>query len=380
MWRLYNRILTIAIFIFTLQVPASHTEISAGIRFYNNQWQETWLLTPAPELTFSSKWVALQFDGRMGTYSPVSAPDNYVLQSHFAMIPMLRLKVGPLESSLGYGYAYRFRREEIYNDSEEWEFSSTQESGGEFRFLFGLGFSVSERMNLHLNGGYHYLNEDNRAFSFGMNLGFKSSNPVIQKVESEMPDSISDPVETVNSPEPPVSQPAKQIENKTPTPTPATKPEENRRIKTVCLIETNDNFINEINASLEAALISNGISVLNWAKIKEAVRLNYQDQNTNNLNSISTQANRDDWLMDDMQTLFNGAGLFPLDAAIETRLRYIYETYGGAILVNAAYVRLLDPQTGEVIITIEYDKPESSFSECKTALTMEVIQKLLLLD
>ncbi|NQT25037.1 hypothetical protein HQ585_06770 [candidate division KSB1 bacterium] len=376
MWQRQRKFIAISITIYFLLIPINYAEISTGIRVYNNQWHETWLITPAPVLTFSSKWMALQFDGTFGTYSPQAAPYNYIIQSRFSMIPMLRLKVGPIESGLGYGYAYQFSRNEILNKSDQWEFSSLQENSGEFRFLIGLGFSVSDHLNFHVNGGYHYLNQNNLAYSFGMSIGFKQSISEIPEKESVTDNRPSPDNQSINTVERSDSQPAIEITNQTKSQVPELEPKATAQIKTVCLIGTQDKFINEINASLEAALIKNGTSVLSWDKIKVAVRKHHQKMRIEESNGNSSYDDRDDFFMNDMQIFFNGAELFALDAVIDTKLRYIYETYGEEILVNAAYIRVLHPKTGEILIAIEYDKPESSYSECKAALTTQLIQKL----
>ena len=373
MWHPIKSISFILVLLFQMTVPGIHAEICTGIRLYNNQWQETWLMTPAPEVTLSGKWIALQFDGAMGTYIPKAKPQNYILQTRFSVVPMFRLKFGVLETMLGYGFAYQFRREEQLNDSNQWTFLSPQENSGEFRFLLGLGFSLSEYMNLHLNFGYHYLNKDNMAYSSGLSIGFNKM--VIQsgskKPNGERLESLLSPPEKEDAPR--KTQTVIEKKNKREATTIPQAPKDTIRIKTVCLVSTKDEFINEINASIESALIKNGTSVLSWEKIKEAVWQHYRNTQTSSANNILDQS---DFFMTDSQILFNGADLFDLDAAIETRLRYIYETYGGEILVNAAYLRALHPKTGEVLISIDYDNPESTLAECKAFLISELLKKI----
>lgn len=362
--RLHYQFIT---FIFLLLIPAIRSEISTGVRLYNNQWQKTWLITPAPELTFSGRWVALQIDGALGTYSPPPSSKNYITQSRISMIPMFHLSLGPVETHLGYGYAYQFRREEIFTASDEWVFNSFRESSGEFRFLLGLGFSLSDHLNCHFDGGYHYLNSKALAYSFGIRVGFKQCVTQITHTETSLEQresllkSVESTIEDSNlNKNNYTSSELERTEKFVETPT----------LKTVCMVGTQDKFINELNSTLEAALVKKGISVLSWDKIKSAVRQQYNGSRDTPL-KYSAQ---DDFFMDDMQIIFNGSELFPLDAVIETKLRYIYETYGGEILVNAAYIRLLHPKTGEVLGALEYDKPESSFSECKAALTSRLIE------
>lgn len=356
----------------------SRADIATGVRIYNNQWQDTWLMTPAPEITFTGRWIALQADGTMGTFSPASSQDNYIIQSRFSVIPMLRAKFGPLETGIGYGFAYRFRREEIAAGSDRWAFSSVQETGGEFRFLAGFVFSLSDRLNLHLNGGYHYLTDEAMAYSAGISLGFKRMTVVTRAAEPEMDDG-SDPVQTVESlaekPEPDRPD-EKPTEESASTAIYKPKPQAAPQIQTVCFIGTEDRFINEINASLGAALIQKGIHVLNWDMLKTAVLKDIEAKADQEVSPNRSQASRNDFLMDDQQILINASSLFPLNAAIETKLRYVYETYGGAVMVNAAYVNMLDPQTGHALFTIAYEKPESTLTECKTVLTEQLVRKM----
>lgn len=388
MWRQYHRSLICILITSFLSPAVLHSEISTGVRIYNNRWHETWLMTPAPEVTLSTKWFAVQWDGTFGTYAPSAAPENYMIQYRLSLVPMMRLQAGPLESFLGYGLAYRFLREEIPLESNQWAFSSLQEVRGTFRFLLGLGISISERMNLHLNGGYHYQNEDNLAFSFGMSLGFKQTSAVDQPAPADTEkappaDNSSDDSKFNSAQTPSEKKPAESPAALSPASNAASSAAaaesagagalSRKPIQTVCFIETRDKFINEINASLGASLIEKGIHVLSWEMIKTAVREHHQTQFSKTGDS---SADRNDYLMDEMKIIINASSLFPLDAVIETKLRYIYETYGESILVNAAYVQLLNPQNAEPFMSIDFEKPESTFLECKTELTSKLSEEL----
>lgn len=373
MRRSLKYILLIHLLLCTHIISKAHAEICTGVRIYNNQWQETWLMTAAPEVSLKGKWLALQFDGTFGTYSPKASPQNYILQSRMSAIPMINLNMGVLETMIGYGFAYQFLREEIYTEPAQWTFSSTQETSGEFRFLLGLGFSVSDRMNLHLNGGYHFINEDNSAYSFGMSFGFKS---ITGASDSPKPENIkprkllSPPEKDVISTEPEIiAEEAEEPQTKIIPPV----SDDTALIKTVCIIGTEDPFINEVNADIESAFRENGIRIIDWEKIRAAAWQQYEHSYAENSNAT---LNPSDFFLTNSQILYNVADAFDLNAVIETKLRYVYETYGGEISVNAAYVRAIHPKSGKVLFSINHEKLESSFSDCKSALISELVLKL----
>jgi hypothetical protein len=134
-------------------------------------------------------------------------------------------------------------------------------------------------------------------------------------------------------------------------------------IKKVTLIDTPDPIVNELNSAIETILTQAGIQVLNWEKVKNEIE---QKSKTTDAASASS----------DMEIAIEGSNLLKLDAIIETQMRYTYKSYGGDIWVHFAHLRIVQPSTGQVLFSTQYNIPESTFIRCKQKISGDVLNAL----
>ena len=76
----------------------------------NNHWENHWVLSPAPEVTFSGKWFLFSADGTLGYFHPSDSPQSTLFMTRASMVPMLKLQLGPFFLAAGYGISHQYKR------------------------------------------------------------------------------------------------------------------------------------------------------------------------------------------------------------------------------------------------------------------------------
>ena len=324
--------------------------INLGMRICNNQWNNKWLITPAPEVSLSTRWFWIGADGTMGSYKPLVGRGGYIFQTRFSLIPMLRIPfIGPFFGAAGYGFSYTFRRVELENTDGKYEISSKEIGKGEIRAFLGMEIPISSKLKIYIKGGYSFINDNNRYFSASFGTSFI------------WPKSYSDKKLYIK---PPQKERAKTL---------ATSIKRNLLIKRVTFISSEDIITNELNTAIETALVNSGIKVFRWKTVRQNL-VQYLDKQTgeNNINADNISSPVD--TMTSFQIAVRASRLLKLDAIIKTHIRYTYKSYGAGIIVHSAYVKIIQPQSGEIIWATEYNPSNKSFLRCKQKLSKAVLQ------
>jgi|GEM_PF-1101101 len=344
--------------------------VNLGFNVCNNRWNNHWLFTPAPEVSCSGRWFWIGVDGTLGSYTPSN--DGYIFQTRFSLMPMVRVPlVGPFFTAAGYGFSYVFCREEFKDANGDYQFTSHTDVGGEIRSFFGMEIPLFARMKIYTKGGYAFINKNHQYYfvSIGTSLVWPKASVQKQKkinsilTEKNMQRSaVEEEIENLAF---------QNIREQTPIKTERT---DTKHLTKVAIIGTNDPIINELNTAIEAALIKSEIPVYSWHKIKDMVEKRHQrisvetTQTTESLPSLE--------FMSPMDIALEGSQLMDLSVIIETQMRYSYKTYGGEILVNSAYARIIQPASGQVLWTTEYTNIHSKFVDVKKTLTTETTKAL----
>ncbi len=347
-----KKITLVGFAVFILCVPTLFSaDFSLGLKVSNNRWQKTWLFTPAPEFTISYRLLALQVDGTLGTYETVKSVNTFSIQSRFSMIPMIQLTPGPLVFRLGYGLSYKYLRNESQIASDQYQFFSTKKWEGEFRCSGGISVPVYKNIKINLMGGYDFIDEDNYAFfaTGGLSFiaGFQPAAPQ-QKTTFMQPKTLKES-----------KQQSSQLKLATP-------------IKTISIIKQQDPVFMELNTTIESAFMSNGIEVINWDKLKMDVQ-NALKQDTS---LIKPDDDFESLRTNDIQLAAFASKIMPIDAIVQTQLYYDYETYGKDIFVQSASIKLIQPQTGQLLTIIQYDGNRTPFAAFKKKVTEDITRLL----
>ncbi|MBN1893321.1 hypothetical protein JW906_02455 [bacterium] len=332
-----------------LAIRPARADVLLGVRGCNNNWHQDWILVPAPEIALSSRFLFLSVDGTYALFTPSDPKIHYTIRTRNSILPGLRLPFGPFFLSAGYGLALRFQRDEKLSPSGRFSFDSATSVHGAFRAGFGTGFSLSRSLSLVLKGEYDFVDRNDRGFAFAAGILLK------RKVL---------PVAIVPEPDQEVREPEK--------PAPQEPVEVRIRIRSVTFPETSDEIVNELNRALGIALIKAGIQMISWDKMKAAAGLPAPSQPDEfETDSESGFVETTDW-----EIVSRASETLKCDGFIRTKVRYVYQSYGGDILINSAQLVLIDTRTGSVMWASEYQEQESSFSRCKERLSEELVRAL----
>jgi len=323
-------------------------DVLLGIRGCNNNWHSDWILAPAPEIALSSRFLSLSLDGTYALFTPSDPKIHYTIRTRNSIIPSLRLPVGPFFLSAGYGLALRFQRDEQLSPSGRFSFESETAVHGAFRAGIGTAFSLSRSLSLVLKGEYDFVERNDRGFAFGAGILLR---------RQALPTAI------VPEPEKEVREPKK--------PVPAEPAPAQVRIHSVTFPETSDEIVNELNRALEIALIKAGIQIISWEKMKAAAGLPPLQPEESGGDLDAGFIETTDW-----EIVSKASETLKCDGFIRTKVRYVYQSYGGDILINSAQLVLINTQTGSVVWASEYQEQESSFSRCKQRLAEELVRAL----
>jgi len=332
-----------------LNLSDVHGGINLGLRVCNNHWYNHWLITASPELSFSGRWFWIGVDGTFGSHEPTGGQEGRIYQSRWSFIPMLKIPlIGPLFTAAGYGLSSTFRREELEDADGEHRIVTQDKKQGELRGFLGVEIPLSSRVRVYLKGGYAFIDKNNQYYS--ISVGTSLIWPKTTTPTREIPESL--PVEEKSTPSLP-------------------------HIKKVTILGTKDLIIGELNTAIEVAMSNSGIRVFNWKTIQESVEQHHDAQKKEIQEKGSDLSSSPPvGTLPPMDVALEAARLLKLDAIVKTQMRYTYETYGGEIIVNSAYVQIIQPDSGEMLWATEYLDSKHSFSQCKKKLSEYVIKAL----
>jgi hypothetical protein len=321
--------------------------VQIGLKACNNQFGRSWVMTPGAEMALAWKWFSLGLDGTFAAYTPSDALQDYQIQTRISFYPMLRLPFRSLFAEAGYGVARTFTRDEIWTGESGYRFVSSETFHGEWRADAGCAIPMGDGYQVVLKGGLAYQNNANRFFFASMGVGFGSQKHPATKIQPPGP--LTD-AGIAGSAEPPIRS----------------------VLKNVTLIGGTSNISTELNSAIETALIRSGIQVTSWEKIRTTVEEHFQNQAKAanpkaNFTSLFTDS------LNNLETAFYGSKLMPLDAVIETGIRYVYKAYGEDIIVQSAYAKIIDPVSGGIGWAAEYAAPDPAFSACKQKMIGDIL-------
>lgn len=110
------------------------------------------------------------------------------------------------------------------------------------------------------------------------------------------------------------------------------------------------------------------MQVITWNKILELFNQNTPqaiETNSNSRESSRTIAG--------MQIVLETRKKLEITTAIETSLRYTFKAYGGDVLVQSAYVRMIDLETGKVLWATDFNMQDASYRKCKQKLAEQTL-------
>lgn len=357
------RLLLILLFISVHSLQAADAHV--GLRLTNTQWNSDWVITPSPEFGLVWKHFQLTVDGTYGLFEPSNPDINHSIVTRMSLMPMLRLKLfGPFFLSTGVGVSHNFRRDEVILPDGSYEAVSSNNVFSEFRAQLGAQFRMTESIGMFIRGEYSLITNDIRSFAFS--FGFASTMQPRQKYA----------VKPYAVPE------SKTVES--PAQTQTSSPENNLQllksktlleaIQSFSFVNSKDDILNELNTTLESALIASGYKVISWERVQKTA---VSEMISNNLSTESEEKlSYDIKLMKPFDVAQLAYKPLKLHAFIETNMRYEYQSFGGDILVHSAYARVILPSTGEILWASEYNLPESSFLKCKQQIAEDLLNAL----
>jgi hypothetical protein len=333
-----NKKIVLIVLVFFLLFNRIHGEINLGLNLSNNHWHQKWKTTISPEISYSSNWFWVGVDRTITNYEIDNNNDSYVLYSRLSLIPMLRAPLGNFFAAIGYGFSYTSRREEITEDNINYKITSSELYKGEIRGSFGVSLPVSSTMKFFIKSSYSYINKNNQFYSIstGISLSYYKKSFLKDTKKSITKNII------------PVTQ----------------------RIKKISFISNKDKIINELNNTIEVALIRDGYQIIRFDKIRDSVYQLFKSNQAEKLNKSNTIPLLEE--MDDLDIALKYSHLVDVDVIIQTNLRYNRKSYGGEILVKSAYIQILNPVSGEILWATEYNAPDSPLIRCKLKLSSEV--------
>jgi hypothetical protein len=332
---------TLPLIAFMLYSSEAIGQVGIGLRLCNNKWDNQWIISAAPEITFSTKWFYLSMDGTYGYFHPSDEPQNTIFQARASMVPMFKATMGPLFLAAGYGIGHHFRREDRVYENGTTEIIEKNTIAGEARLLLGLQIKITNHLSGIIKGGYNYINEEHSYYSGSMGIEFHFGSHSKHQTRPEISSSASGNLGETN----------------------------NKRSFNFIFLKSEDPVVTEINKSIEGILIEKHHDIYNWSNLQQKV-----------LETDTTDdAERTVHLMPAIELATKGASLLNIDYIIDTQVRYGYKTYGGEIFVQFASLRIIKAQDGLVAWSVNLDGSNRKLKTVKDILNETIknqIQKL----
>ena len=326
-----------------------------GLKMTNNQTHDYWLLAASPEWGISSHFMSVLVDGMAGSYTPVEDAHGYVQISRLSVVPLLQLNWHRFRISSGYGFCFMYRRTEIHDIHGALSITPGQIQHGEFRANLGYRFPLRPGMDWEIKTGYAYVDKNFRCFSAGMGMVLtlgRTLNPIVSTYPPQS-DVQRKPLSLTRKPVR-LIQSGVLMDSRS-------NPLNPIRISRISIVHQTDPIVEELNDAIEVALIQAGLHVVNWEKICETVRSQSQNAPAESETASSPSAG--------LQAVMKSRSALDISTAVETSLRYTFKAYGGDVLVQAAYVKIIDLDSGNVIWASDFNMPDASFNRCKKKLS-----------
>jgi hypothetical protein len=128
--------------------------------------------------------------------------------------------------------------------------------------------------------------------------------------------------------------------------------------------------VNDLITSIEAGMLEAGIEVISWEKLKAlaADRPETKEQTTDNGYSPLSKDESE------LNLALSVSQIQDLDAIVEIRMRYAFESYGGDITVSAVSARAVQPVTGKILWVIDNGSMSMEFSRAKKVFIADVLK------
>jgi hypothetical protein len=347
-----NRFGSLIITVLLLTALPCLGSLHLGIKVANTQTHHYWLLTPSPECGVGNRWICFIADGISGTYTPKEDPEGFIMVTRYSLTPMVRLPWKQLFLSAGYGVSGVFRRAELHAPSGALLVTSVQSVQGTFRA--NAGFRIPLKPDLSCTIGAEYLYIDRKFRSFSVGAGVAVSPGRTGKTEKS-----AGPREEI-----------RRAERLFETPDIKPAPRDRINISKICVIRNMDPIADELNSAIEVALIQAGYQITHWDKITSGV-----EPPLPSLSPSSNEGNADGSARGLQIALEKHASL-NFSTAVVTSLRYTFKAYGGDVLVQSAYVKIIDLSTGDVLWAGDFNVPDASFIRCKQKLSEQTVMAL----
>jgi hypothetical protein len=326
------------------RLRAAEWQMEASVR--NNDFGDGWILTPAGGFALSWKWLRIGADATIASYTPAEFPSDYRSRTRVSLIPMIRLPLGRFFVQAGCGIAASSVRRQIATGGESYRFESDEGFSGELRGEAGVRLPVFESCGLILKGGAGGEASKGRFFYAGLGFGIRTSPP-----------------RTIAAAERPLDG------------EPVGSAVAASGVRSVSVVGGTDDVSRRFAVAIEAALIRSGIEVIDWNRLKATVdeRLRAEAKTTNPrqaLNRLFTDS------LSAAELAFRAADLHPIDAIIETGVRYTVRAYGEEPVIESSRIRLIVPSTGAVVWSAGFDSPDPSFDHHMDAVIRALMKAL----
>lgn len=344
-----QRILIPALLIGLLTINA-HADVFLGVSLANNRWQNQWVYSYAPEIAISGKWYWISMDFTKGKLGQLNNQPGDIVQSRWSLVPMLKVDVwGPFFIAAGYGMSHTFRQEELYNNTGFVDNLVSKKYFGEARGIAGIKVQLFKDLAIVAKGGVSYI--DKNHYYLSASIGACLTIPT----RSDGQPRPARPATTSRKMETNLSQDNRQF----------------------VIVGSKDLVIRELNAAMEVALLESGMHVRSWDKVRDRVLRQTRDRSKS---TVSDLLKNDIVTMNEnampIDIALEGARILNLDAVIESQLRYSYKDFGSEVTVHAASVRIVQPNSGEILWAREYSKPKTSFAKLKKLVANDIISVL----
>lgn len=327
-----------------LLAPPAFAQVGLGMRACNNHWDNQWILSPSPEVTYQAKWFLLSMDGTLGYFHPSTSPGSTVFISRASMIPMLKLQWGPVFLATGYGVSHQFRREDLIGSDNRTHIKEKSRIIGEARALLGLTLPLNNTVSLMLKGGYNYQDANHRYFSVSAGFTFHGTPNLFNRGPHKKTIEIKE---------------AGQIRSAVTQQSP---------FKKATFIKSDDPITSEFNRSIESALMIKGIETYDWATLRH--------QLIDHLSQTVEDAEKEVHTLSPIDLTLKGAELLNIGLLVDSQLRYNYQTYGGNIFIQYASLRLIRIRDGKVLWTGHLEGGKRKFPEVKRMMAAALLEQL----
>jgi hypothetical protein len=348
----YKRVAPFIIVVLMVTALPCYGALYLGVKMSNTQTHDYWLVTPSPECGASCRWGSLVADGFWGSYAPSEDPEGMITLSRISLTPMIRLPWKNTFISAGYGVSGISRRSVMHDDDGALSISSASRFQGTLRCNAGIRLPFRPHAWGTVTAEYLYVDKQFRSFSIGLGVAV-SPGPSDVQVASAVP-----------------NEEIRRAEKLFEIPELKPMPRVSLGISKVCVIRNADPIANELNSAIEVALIQAGFQVISWDKVASGA-----EQPLPSLSPNPGEGNADPQARAIQIALKKHASL-DFSTAVMTSLRYTFKAYGGDVLVQSAYVKIMDLATGNVVWAGDFNASDASFLRCKQKLSEQTVLAL----